>query len=176
MAKQEFTSASTSINTVNKVYTKCEFKRGSKVLDWGGGEYDTNKQYMAKKGVDVGVFDPFNRSNEHNMKILERYMLPNYIVCSNVLNVIKEESIVIDVLKKLRLYSRPGTTIYIAIYEGDRSGVGRQSKKDSWQRNEKAGAYKGIIETVFGVSEGNAIVSKKENIFTIKILKFSALN
>lgn len=170
MPEQEYKSASTSINTVNKVYTKCEFKRGSKVLDWGGGEYDTNKQYMAKKGVNVGVYDPFNRSKEHNMKVLENYVLPNYIVCSNVLNVIKEESIVIDVLQKMKLYSRPGTIIYIAIYEGDRSGIGKQSKKDSWQRNEKAGNYKSIIEKVFGVAEGNAIVTKKENIYTVKMI------
>ena len=125
---------------------------------------------MAKKGVNVGVYDPFNRSKEHNMKVLENYVLPNYIVCSNVLNVIKEESIVIDVLQKMKLYSRPGTIIYIAIYEGDRSGIGKQSKKDSWQRNEKAGNYKSIIEKVFGVAEGNAIVTKKENIYTVKMI------
>jgi hypothetical protein len=31
--------------------------------------------------------------------------------------------------------------VYITVYEGDKSGVGRETKKDCWQRNERLYVY-----------------------------------
>jgi hypothetical protein len=31
--------------------------------------------------------------------------------------------------------------VFVSVYEGDGSGVGRQTKKDCWQRNEKLISY-----------------------------------
>lgn len=90
---QKYNSANTSINVVNAVYKKLNFIPNTLVFDYGGGKYDTNTRYMADKEVKVVVFDPYNRTQTHNEKVLKYIEThrPNYIVCSNVLNVIEEK-------------------------------------------------------------------------------------
>ena len=43
--EQKYSSKDTSINVVNKVYKQYLFNANSKILDYGGGKYDTNKEY-----------------------------------------------------------------------------------------------------------------------------------
>ena len=64
------------------------------------------------------------------------------IVCSNVLNVLTDADLakVLGQLKKLRENFR-AKAIYITVYEGDRTGIGRQTGPDQWQRNEQLGEY-----------------------------------
>ena len=46
---QEYTSKDTSINTVNAIYKKGYFKEGDEILDFGGGKYDSNIEYLSWK-------------------------------------------------------------------------------------------------------------------------------
>ena len=39
--------------------------------------------------------------------------------------------------------------LYIGVYEGDKSGIGKQTGKDSYQRNEKLESYLPTIQKVF---------------------------
>lgn len=140
---QTYTSAGTSINTLTKVYTKMDFSQGNKILDYGAGKYDTNKEYMKSKGKILYTYDPYNRPEDENNKVLS-YVLASggvdYVVCANVLNVIAEDSIIEDILHNLWKLTRPGGIIYIQIYEGDKSGISGPTKR-GYQRNWKASDY-----------------------------------
>ena len=69
---------------------------------------------------------------------------------ANVLNVIKEDDVILDVLRKSK---EKAPVTYISVYAGDRSGVGRMTKdnngKKCWQRNQKLKDYVPLIEQVF---------------------------
>lgn len=161
---QKYTSADTSINTVNKVYTKMNFTRGSTVLDYGGGKYDSNIEYMAEKGVNVKVFDPFNRSPAHNESVMRYFKThtPDYIVNSNVLNVISELAIVNDIINNIHKLAGPQTICYFAIYEGNKTGIGKVTSK-GFQRNEPTAYYVPLIQKKFKtvIRKGNIIIALK---------------
>lgn len=162
--EQKYTSKDTSINVVNKVYTSFEFSNNSLILDYGGGRFDSNINYMKEKnGSVVKVYDKFNRSKEHNEKVLSFFKnnLPNYIVCSNVLNVIMEDEIIDLICSDILNYSGKDTTIIFVIYEGDRSSIGKITSK-GYQRNEKTKEYLSFIEKKFDV------IKKKSNMIVCK--------
>ena len=45
--------------------------------------------------------------------------------------------------------TRYGAPVYITVYEGDRSGVGRQTGKDQWQNNRPLRDYLDEVLAVF---------------------------
>lgn len=149
MMKQQYTSKETSISTVNKVYTNMYFAPGSIILDYGGGKYDKNVEYMQSKGCKVLVYDPYNRTEEHNRAVME-YVKNNsidYVVCSNVLNVIKEDSVVQEVLTdihNIQEVNKDKCVVYIKVYEGNKSGIGKQTKK-GYQRNLSTKNYLSLV-------------------------------
>lgn len=161
MVNQKYTSADTSINVVNRVYKAFPFKPKTTVLDYGGGKYDTNTQYMATKGVKVMVYDPFNRTKDHNMRVIKKVeSVPvDYIVCSNVLNVIAEDAIVNDVVRNIAKLARDKSTVIFAIYERKKNGIGEITTK-GYQRNQKTESYVKFIKQHFK----NVHVYKKENL------------
>lgn len=148
---QKYTSVDTSINTVNAVYKKVDFPRNSVILDYGGGKYDSNTEYMAERGVTVLVYDPFNRSPAHNRAVLNKVTTRdklNFIVCSNVLNVIAEDSEVEKVCSQIAKLCKPNTEVIFAIYEGDGTNIGRVTTK-GYQRNQKTVKYIPFIKKYF---------------------------
>lgn len=70
------------------------------------------------------------------------------ILCNNVLNVIKDDSIMIDVINNLLRFD---CKVIIKIYSGDKSGVGRITKINTYQRNLKAKEYVKYIDTNRGI-------------------------
>lgn len=59
-------------------------------------------------------------------------------VISNVLNVINSEAARRDVVQ---LAGSKADTVLITVYEGDKSGNGRQTAADSWQENRSTADY-----------------------------------
>lgn len=159
---QQYTSKDTSINTVNKVYKSMKCRPGSIILDYGGGKYDSNRDYMKEKGASLYVYDPFNRSKEHNNSVVS-FIRSNHgadiVVCSNVLNVIKEEEVISDIVRNLFACVKTDGKIYIQIYEGNGSGVGEVTKK-GYQRHEKTAAYVKYLPL-------HAVYARKGNILII---------
>ena len=153
---QRYSSADTSLAVVNRVYTQREWRPGSRVLDYGGGRYDLNVEFMRGKGVEVAVYDKFNRTPEHNTQVLQaaREVAPDYVVCSNVLNVIMEDDVVDGILQDMASYGAP---VLIAVYEGNRSGVGAETTK-GYQRNARLADYVPMVQKHYD------IVSKKAGI------------
>ena len=145
---QKYTSASTSINSgkVPALIKKLRWdmlEPGSRNLDWGGGRYDTATEYLKTFGIKNVIYDPFNRSPEENQEALdvEKYGLYDTITISNVLNVIAEKEIRYATVRNALDYLKPGGGLYISVYEGNRSGQGRETKPGCWQCNMKLADY-----------------------------------
>lgn len=137
---QEFTSAMTSINSkkIPAVYHKINWKKLHKyhniirILDFGSGRYtDHIKQFVNQNWGIYYPYDPYWMSELQNEVSLN--CKPDIIICANVLNVIKEEEVIKDIIFGLLEFGCP---IVFSIYEGDKSGIGKETKKGCWQRNE----------------------------------------
>jgi hypothetical protein len=141
---QQFSSAKTSIKQVAAGFKKVKWVSGTVNLDWGGGKYDLATRWLAEFGVTNYVYDPFNRPAGENAKALKSN--PNTITCFNVLNVIKEDEVIIDLLKKMKKLH--ASQIYFTTYEGNRSGEGKQTSA-GYQRNMKTKDYLPLVSQVF---------------------------
>lgn len=144
--KQQYSSKETSLKQVNRIFKNRMFPKGAKVLDYGGGAYDDGKNYMKQLGVDVFIYDPYNRTEQENEKALS--VKPDYIVCANVLNVIAEDDIIRGILKEIKSYHVPA---YFCMYEGNRTGQGEPTKK-GYQRNQRLTEYLPIIKEYFDIN------------------------
>lgn len=150
---QEFDSAKTSINS-NKlpaVYRMISFPAGSIGVDFGGGSFDNAVEYINDLGATLLVYDPYNRSAEHNrqvIKMLKDNGGADWAVNSNVLNVIKEPEARKAVLKNISKITKPNAPIYITVYEG-RGDRKEGPTKAGYQLNRKTQDYLEEIQKVF---------------------------
>lgn len=158
--KQEYSSAKTSLNQVSAGHKKIKWKPGTVNLDWGGGKSNMGTEYLKNEhDVTNYVYDPFNRSDSENAKALKSN--PDTITNHNVLNVIKEDAVIIEMMKEWKKISS-AKTIYITVYEGNRSGEGKPTSK-GYQRNMKLADYLPLIQQVFpsASKKGTMIVINK---------------
>lgn len=150
--KQEITSEDTSLNQTPATFTNFRFRSTDRILDYGGGRYDTAKRAMEQMypGIKFEVVDEFNRTSEHNKRILDEYSKDkaDVLTVNNVLNVIKEADIREDVIRESKRYLKSNGTAYFAIYEGNGSAEGGETSK-GWQNNAKAEWYVPAIEKYY---------------------------
>ena len=151
---QRYKSAGTSINStrVPALFKKipwCNSNAIKKNVDLGGGRYDTATKYLAEFGVKNVIYDPFNRDFRHNLNVVMDMAInrADTATISNTLNVIRERGKRIELL---RCAKRWAEVVFISVYEGDKTGTGRQTKKGCWQENRKLEDY---IPEVFEVFE-----------------------
>lgn len=100
--KQRFTSRQTSINSMKApaVYSMkraVDVMTGKTVVDIGGGRFDTAAEAARGYGATVSIYDPFNRTPEHNAAVLAGSY--DVAVISNVLNVIDSKAARGDVVR-----------------------------------------------------------------------------
>lgn len=135
---QQYTSANTSINKdkLPAVYSKVNFSIFHKVLDYGCGKYNNGKDFCENKGIQWFGYDPYNRTEEENRKATT--VIPEAILCSNVLNVIDNEDVIQQIVDDITGTELP---YFFTIYEGNRTGKGSPTKDDCYQRNEKTADY-----------------------------------
>ena len=151
--EQEFDSAATSINSskLPAIYKMVNFNEGDVVIDFGGGKFDNAVEYIKDKGATLLVYDPYNRSAEHNqevLSILEQNGGADAAVNSNVLNVIKEPEARKAVLQNIKQLTKPGAPIYITVYEGRGDGI-EGPTKSGYQLNRKTADYMSEVQEVF---------------------------
>ena len=156
---QEYDSAVTSINssklpTIFSLVQKLGgFKPGTVNADVGGGRFDNAAQYLKDYDVLNLVWDPFNRTKEHNKDVIDFIKKnggSNTVTCSNVLNVIKEPENRLAVIKNCDRLVKKGGTVYFTVYEGSGSGEGKaDDKRKSYQTNMKTADYQSELEKVF---------------------------
>ena len=154
--QQKYTSASTSINKskLPKGYTAVGkhfgWQKGSTHIDIGGGRFDNAIEHLSKHGVKGHVYDPYNRTAEHNENVLKNVGgKADTASLFNVLNVIEEPEHHVSALRLAHSSLKPGGRLFVGVYEGDKSGKGKQTGKDSYQRNERLGNYLNTVKSVF---------------------------
>ena len=162
MVQPDITSKNTSINSkkLPAIYNRLnwdalrehwakitKFEHTPIVLDFGCGRYtDHIEHFLATKGFIYKGYDPFWQSAKENYEALssEAYI----VICSNVLNVINNDIILNELQDKIRNFSfsvaldKKQSLYYISIYAGRRDGIGRITKEDCYQRNQKINEYK----------------------------------
>ena len=148
--KQNHTSAATSINSTKlpRVYNLATFAPGEIVLDYGCGRYTDHIRAALPAGVEYLPYDPYNQPQAVNysstlaVDAARRDGHPVTVVCSNVLNVIDNAAVVQEIATQIEsIARRTGGRYLVTIYEGNRTGEGRETGRDQWQRNERAADY-----------------------------------
>lgn len=163
---QEHTSADTSINATQlpASFKKISWKPGTINADIGGGRFDNATEYLKSMGVENIIYDPYNRSKEHNARAIEKIKNggANTATINNVLNVIKEPEARQAVIRQAHNAINDNGTAYFLIYEGNGSGNGKPTTK-GWQENRTAASYIHEIESVFDkvTKKGNMIIAYK---------------
>lgn len=141
---QTCTSARTSVNSgrLPAVYSKIPYFTGRVVLDWGCGKYTDHIRAALPRHLAYLPYDPFNQPEEVNrdtlalIRIAVHTATPVTCICSNVLNVIDNDEEVRKIANWLRyIVTETGGIGYVTVYEGDRSGTGRKTGPDQYQRN-----------------------------------------
>ena len=182
---QKYTSKNTSINTTKlpAIYNMIDWDKAlelypsrPRILDYGVGKPETVKlieSFFKERKFPLFPYDLYNLSHERNRQTLCANYLINTFICSNVLNVIDDDFTIQKIIDfaikmskgKFRIINSVELlpTYFFKIYEGDKSGVGKQTGKDQYQRNmrvkdyltkftwdENTLIYKGIITNPVG--------------------------
>ena len=141
---QTCTIAKTSINSgrLPAVYSRLPYFKGRVILDWGCGRYTDHIRAALPGHLAYLPYDPFNQPEEVNrdtlalVRIAVHTETPVTVICSNVLNVIDNDDEVRNIANWLRyIVTETGGIGYVTVYEGDRSGTGRKTGPDQYQRN-----------------------------------------
>lgn len=173
---QTYTSASTSINSTKlpAIYSRVSdtaYQWADKLLDYGCGRYiDHLIKYTAKHSAIPDDryyhycwwygYDRFNRDAAANAKALADFaesdnpFTNRMVFCSNVLNVIDSDDVVKGITGFLTACAISGVAVMVTVYEGDKSGIGRPTKADCYQRNEKIAEYLKYFDKSFVVKKG----------------------
>ena len=141
-----YTSKNTSVNSKRVPKGLSLLYPYGNVLDYGAGKYwNINKDYCMKKGAtSYTSYDPYNIKDNINLDDYKGYF--DTIYCTNVLNVIYDSYNVVEIIEKIAdLLAVDGLAIF-TMYEGDRSGIGKETKPDCWQRNSTTNSYMWFFE------------------------------
>jgi len=152
---QEYTSAKTSIKQVPagfKIIDKHFGWQANTVnLDIGGGKYELMTEKLLEKNVTNLVYDPYNRTQEHNERVIS--VVKNFFVDTvtifNVLNVIKEYENQIAVIDMAYDALKPGGHVFVRstyMNPAKRSGV---TKSGTFQHYLTQKDYLGIVKEIF---------------------------
>lgn len=182
-SKQAITSADTSINSsklpvlFTEAGRKGLFKDGTVNLDIGGGRFNNATEYLQGLGVTSYVYDPYNRTAEYNANSASKTEnhQSDTVTISNVLNVIAEEDARGDVYRNAIDALKPNGSAYITVYEGDGTGIGRETSK-GYQLNQKTADYvKEVLQYFENVKlNGKLIIaSNPKSDTTVSAEKFS---
>lgn len=161
--QQKISSAKTSIAQIPATFKRVDFKPGTRNLDYGGGSYDLGSEFLREKGVENFVYDRFNRSEEHNDSVLKEVGKrgADTVTVNNVLNVVAEPEVRDFIVEDAANYLKPGGTAYFLVYEGDGTGIGKETSK-GFQNNAKTESYLPAIKRHFNdvMRKGNLIIAR----------------
>lgn len=174
--EQEYSSAETAINgkqgKLPAVFSKANIPDGALVLDYGGGTVESEQvaqAYLDQFNAKEMLYDPFNQTPEHNREVIKEIKAnggADVAVCSNVLNVIKEQEVRLDLLNKIKKLLKSGASAYISVYEGSGKDEGSATQKGkSFQNNRKLSGYLEEVQSVFpdATRRGAVIIAPNTN-------------
>ena len=175
------TSKNTSVNTKNlpaiwKIIDWYHYK-GKIVVDFGCGRPKTQelvRNYLSWWDITYVPYDPYWCTAEQNRYALNilQHGQASALVCTNVLNVIHSDKELYKIIEnlvdwtfELKMEMSPDglqnrrtweyrCDTFISVYEGDKSEVGRLTKKDCWQRNlPKEWYYEKLCHKIHPISD-----------------------
>lgn len=127
-------------------------------IDIGGGKFDDNTEYLRTHfQVQNTVYDPFNRSEQHNHEALFEKGICNCFRCyhsatsMSVLNVINLSEARHEHIKLMSEMIQCGGVALFKIYPGDGSEIEKVTES-GYQSNKCAAHYVEEIASVFGKS------------------------
>jgi len=156
---QEYTSAKTCIKQIPAGFKIVDkyfgWKPYTNNLDIGGGKFDLMTIALAEKGVCNLIYDPYNRTKEHNENILSicNDVIIDTVTIFNVLNVIKEYEIQIEALKLAYDALKSGGMVFIRSMYKNPSGKSGVTKSGTFQHYKTQEEYLEIIKTIFPDSQ-----------------------
>lgn len=139
---QTITSASSSVNAFKLPQSSkmipFELYAFATGLDYGAGKFNNYVEFLKDEyHITLYCYDKYNRSETEN-SVINDVKSFQFVMCNNVLNTIKEDEVIYDITNTLAKYK---CDTYYLMYEGDKEGIGRLSRKDSYQRNQKVKSY-----------------------------------
>lgn len=156
------TSRNTSVNKdkIPAIYSKLvNGVYGTHIFDVGCGRWTSHIKKFAKENAMCEHwhgFDPFNQTKEHNERVTaialnEKYFEnhPNVFISSNVLNVINSGIRQREYLASIFRMMKDCDECYITVYEGNKSGIGKLTKRDCWQENKKLIEYFELVNAAY---------------------------
>lgn len=149
--EQAISSAKTSLRQVPALFKDKNVQFGDVNIDIGGGKYDLATEFLAERGTQNLVFDPYNRgeaTNRATLDFLRDGSRADTATNANVLNVIAEAPARANVILEMAKAIKPDGKAYFMVYEGDGSGVGRETSA-GWQNNRKTADYMEEIKRYF---------------------------
>lgn len=177
--KQKYTSKRTSVNVtrVPVLFNKVDWNaHACRRNDWINFDYGCGKSFgivntfLKRKGIKNISYDPYNLSHEtniHALRAVDGLHGVDSVTCSNVLNVVMEDSIRTEIIGHIKSLLVDYGVAYFTVYEGNKTGVIKiDVKRDSVQLNRKAKTYVQEIRNVFGID--NVYISKNGLITAIK--------
>lgn len=136
----KYTSKNTSINAKRAPKGLSLLYPYGNVLDYGCGKYwKLNKKYVEERGATYTPYDPYNIENNIDLDKYEGAF--DTIYCTNVLNVIYDSYDLIKVIENIAKLLKVNGMAIFTVYEGDKTGNGKETMKDCWQRNMKTKSY-----------------------------------
>jgi hypothetical protein len=176
--EQLYDSAATSINAsknakgYNTLKERGDIKDKDLIVDIGGGKFNNLVEDAAEQGATVKVYDPFNRTPEHNAKVVDAISngKADMAMSHNVLNVIKEDKNINDVIKQAENAVKPGGKAHFSVYEGNKTDrvKGARETSKGWQRFQTTNEYLPFVESVFGPEN---VILKDQLITATKAIK-----
>lgn len=153
--KQEYTSAKSSIKQVpagfkiiDRYFGWCQ---NSINFDIGGGKYDLMTEKLLEKNVTNLIFDPYNRTQEHNDNVLSicKRFGADTVTIFNVLNVIKEYEMQINMLNLALEVLKDGGMVFVRSTYKNPSKASGATKSGTFQHYLKMEDYLKIVQKVF---------------------------
>lgn len=162
MARQRYTSARTCRSQVPALHRALlrarVWKPGDVNADIGGGRFDKTTEELRRAQVANIVYDPYNRSDEHNEQALEALRKgTTTATIANVICVIAEPEVRAEVVA---LAAQTAPVAFFDVYEGNGSGIGGETR-DGWQENRKLDTYVDEIAPFFSQVEIRRIAGQR---------------
>ena len=143
--KTKYTSKNTSVNSKRVPKGLSLLYPYGNVLDYGCGKYwKINKKYVEERGAAYTGYDKYNIKDNINLDEYKGKF--DTIYCTNVLNVIYDAYEIVEIIENIADLLAVNGIAIITVYEGDRSGKGKETKPDCWQRNTKLTEYKWFFD------------------------------
>ncbi len=153
--KQKYTSAKTSIKQIPAGFGIVDkyfgWQPNTVNLDIGGGKYNLMTEELSKNGVTNLLYDPYNRSLVHNLKIINKIteISVDTVTIFNVLNVIKERFIQSEVLYLAKSALKEGGYVFVRSTYKNPAKVSGVTKSGTYQHYLTQKEYLEIVKEIF---------------------------